>query len=332
MRKLATFQDTTRAAALDGQLSEAEIPTVLRSAEAGGGGGREVWVVSEQDVARARAVLQTFLAETPEPGLIAERSPVPSLLAPAPAPAEGSATSTTATAPQPAQRPAQTADTSSRGQKLWRAMRSAPVTSGLMIVSALVGLYTELGDNRPRVEQLTIARPPDGHFTDWSWNSWGDLQAGQWWRLITPIFLHFHPFHLLFNVFWLRDLGMPAERYQGSGPFIMLVLLSAALSNAAQLMFGHSPNFGGLSGVVYALIGYLWARGRADPHSGIAVPNSWVVFFVVWMALGFTGVLNSLLGGGVANYCHLGGFAAGTLYGYIAAKIALSRRTRRAQS
>jgi GlpG protein len=99
---------------------------------------------------------------------------------------------------------------------------------------------------------------------------------------------------------------------------------SAAISNLAQLYFGGGPNFGGLSGVIYALVGYLWARGRFDPRSGIALPNRMVGFFMVWLALGFTGLLTELVGR-IANYCHLGGFAAGVLYGYIAARIAVRR-------
>lgn len=294
MRKLASFPDPARASALDRQLSAAEIPTVVRS---GSAGGAEIWIVAEQDLAQAEALLRAFLAQ-PEPA--------------APAPTVPPAAPT----PEPRRL---------WWQRLFNAARAAPVTAGLLVISGLVAFYTDLGGNRAHVEQLTIARSVSDMTPAWSWSPWADIEAGQLWRLFTPVLLHFHPFHLLFNAFWLRDLGIPAERYQGSAQYAVFMLFSSAVSNVAQLVYGHSPNFGGLSGVVYALIGYLWARGRADPYSGIAVPNSWVIFFVAWMALGFTGLLNGLLGGGVANYCHLGGFAAGALYGYIAAKIALGR-------
>jgi GlpG protein len=77
-----------------------------------------------------------------------------------------------------------------------------------------------------------------------------------------------------------------------------------------------------LSGVVYALLGFLWARGYFDRSSGITVPTGWVVFMVGWMLLGFTGLMDGLMGGSIANYCHLGGFAAGVIYGYIGAMFA----------
>jgi GlpG protein len=295
MRKLASFEDTARTLALDQQLSAAEIPTTLRRSDLG---KQELWIVAEQDLEKAQAVLREFLAGS---GAEPRANPV-----------SGGPAKPQVAAP-------------SRWQGIWSAMRMGPVTSALLILSIAVAIYTSLGSNEARVEQLTIARLAHGYAPGWDWNPWHDLQAGQWWRLFTPILLHFHPFHILFNAFWLRDLGIPAERFQGSGRYALFMLWAAAVSNVAQLIFGHSPNFGGLSGVVYALIGYLWARGRADPSSGITLPNSWVIFFVGWMALGFTGLLNGLLGGGVANYCHLGGFAAGVLYGYIAAKIALGR-------
>jgi GlpG protein len=210
--------------------------------------------------------------------------------------------------------------------RLWEEAKNAPVTAVLLVVCVIVAAYTELGANRPRVELFTISHSGAGDLT---WSAWDDLRAGQLWRLFTPVLLHFHVFHILFNAFWLRDLGVPTERVQGSLQYGLFLLWSAAVSNVAQLVFEHSPNFGGLSGVVYALVGYLWARGRADPASGIQLPNAWLIMFVIWMALGFTGLLNGLLGGGIANYCHLVGFAAGTLYGYIAALIARATRERR---
>jgi GlpG protein len=199
----------------------------------------------------------------------------------------------------------------------------SPVTAGLLIASIAVALATRMGSSGDLLRYLSIVEFERlGGFTRWSYD---DLTHGQLWRLFTPILIHFGPFHLLFNAFWLNDLAIPTERYQGSWRFLGFVLFSAAVSNLAQLYFGHSPNFGGLSGVIYALVGYLWARGRADPQSGIAMPARQVWFFVVWMLLGFAGVLVQLVGQ-MANFCHLGGFAAGALYGYIAALIAVSRR------
>jgi GlpG protein len=282
MLKLASFEDPALAAAVDEQLSRADIPSVLRQ---DADGRPSLWLVAEQDLPRAQAVLAR-LARPHGPA------------------AHGGA----AAAPK---------------QTLSQQIRRSPVTAGLFLACVLVAVYTRLGDARELVEQFTIGRLPVPGSTRWS--AWDDLRAGQLWRLFTPVLLHFHPFHLLFNAFWLRDLGVPSERLQGPFQFSLFLLWSALVSNLAQLVLGHSPNFGGLSGVVYALFGYLWTRGSADPYSGFALNRGLVWFSLVSLALGFTGLLDGLLGGATANWCHLGGFAAGAVYGYIAARIALSR-------
>jgi GlpG protein len=299
MRKLASFNDPAAAQALDEQLSTADIPTLVRDTDAG---GRAVWIVSEQDLPKAEQVLAAFL----ERHIAASER----VRAQAHEKATGGAR---------------------LQHRLWAHFIRSPVTWSLLAVSVVVSFYTDLGENRRAVELFLISGPPPAaSAVDVSsdWSVWDDVLAGQIWRLFTPILLHFHPFHLLFNAFWLRDLGVPSERFQGSGQYAVFLLWSALLSNLAQLVLGLSPNFGGLSGVVYALMGFLWARGHFDRRSGIAVPTGWVVFFVVSMVLGFTGLLDGLLGGSVANYCHAGGFAAGVIYGYIGAVLAQQRARR----
>jgi GlpG protein len=199
---------------------------------------------------------------------------------------------------------------------------AAPVTAVLFAASIAMCLYTDFGKDQQRFEQFAIAGPAE--LLALHWDVWGDIRAGQVWRLFTPILLHFHPLHLLFNLFALGDMGLPSERFQGSWRYALFVLWSAAVSNVAQVVFGQSIQFGGLSGVAYALVGYLWLRGRCDPASGIRLPTAGLVYALGWLVLGFTGLLN--LGGmGMANYAHLGGFAAGALYGYIAAVLARVR-------
>lgn len=294
MRKLASFNNPAAAEALDQLLSAQDIPTVLREADSG---GRSVWIVSEQDLPRAERLLAGFLSHH-----MAEQAQHR---------AQG----------QAAGLPLQ--------QRLWAHFVQAPITWLLLAASVVVSFYTVLGENRPRVELFLIAEPPPASAISGSDSTvWDNILSGQIWRLITPVLLHFHPFHLLFNAFWLRDLGVPSERFLGSRQYSFFLLWSALASNLAQLVLGLSPNFGGLSGVVYALVGFLWARGTFDRRSGIRMPTGWVVFLVGWMVIGFTGLLDGLLGGSVANWAHLGGFAAGVIYGYIGAMFAKQRERR----
>jgi GlpG protein len=297
MRKLASFDNPAAAEALDELLSSEDVPAVMREEDSG---GRTVWIVAEQDLPKAERLLAGFLTHA---HAVPQRAPQP-------------------------QARAQSSGVPLHHRLLAHFLIS-PVTWLLLAASVVITFYTGMGDDRARVGMFLIAEPPPASAISGSdWTVWDDLRAGQIWRLFTPILLHFHPFHLLFNAFWLRDLGVPSERFLGSRQYIFFLLWSALVSNLAQLLFGLSPNFGGLSGVVYALMGFLWARGRFDRQSGIALPSGWVAFFVGWMVIGFTGLLDGLLGGSVANYCHLGGFAAGVIYGYIGAMFAKQRERR----
>ncbi len=148
----------------------------------------------------------------------------------------------------------------------------------------------------------------------------GGLQAvlhGEVWRLVTPIFLHFGILHILFNMLWLRDLGSMIEGHQGAFKLGLLVLGVASFSNLAQyLVNGYSLSsadvFGGMSGVVYGLMGYIWMRGRFDPASGLFLHPQTVIMMGVWAAVCLTGVL-----GPVANTVHFAGLGLGMAWGYL---------------
>ncbi len=74
--------------------------------------------------------------------------------------------------------------------------------------------------------------------------------------------------HILFNLLWWWYLGGAVEKRIGSGKLVVITVISALLSGFVQHQFS-GPWFGGLSGVVYALMGYVWLRGERDPQSGI---------------------------------------------------------------
>jgi GlpG protein len=131
---------------------------------------------------------------------------------------------------------------------------------------------------------------------------------GEVWRLVTPIFLHFGVLHILFNMWWLLDIGSAVELRHGPIRYAAFILITAVISNAAQYAKTGMPFFGGMSGVLYALFAYVWFRGRLDPNFGMTMPNGTAVALLVWLALGFTGLI-----GNVANITHLSGLAAGAV-------------------
>lgn len=182
--------------------------------------------------------------------------------------------------------------------------RAGPLTKILALGAVLVTLYTEFG-RTDRALAFMFSTRLDGI---------PDILAGEIYRLVTPIFLHYWipglgPLHLLFNLMWFWDLGGAIERRLGTGLLAVLVVVIAVLSNSAQFLVS-GPLFGGLSGVVYGLLGFVWLRGRYDPASGLAAPKAVVSFMLLWLVLCYTGLM-----GPVANAAHTVGLAAGCVLG-----------------
>ncbi len=170
-----------------------------------------------------------------------------------------------------------------------------PVTLAVVFVCLAVGFWTSLGTKESTVMALLFPSQPHD----------------AWWRVLSPIFLHFGAVHLIFNLLWWWMLGGIIERYQSSFQLMMLTIGIGLVSNAAQF-YVAGPEFGGLSGVVYGLVGYLWLYGRVNPHAGYQLQPALVNFSLLWMALGFTGWF-----GPVANTAHLAGLVAGCVIGVV---------------
>ncbi len=140
----------------------------------------------------------------------------------------------------------------------------------------------------------------------------------QSWRFITPAFLHFSLLHIVFNSLWWWQLGGMVEKKQGKQRLFILFLFSAIASNLAQF-FLVGPYFGGLSGVVYALVGYCWLYGLMNKGSQVHLPNGMFAFLLGWLVLGFIDILPV----NVANYAHLVGLLAGLLLAAACSKLKL---------
>jgi len=141
-----------------------------------------------------------------------------------------------------------------------------------------------------------------------------DTLSGQWWQLVTYMCLHGGVWHIVFNMWWLTDLGALAERQLRSFWFLLLVLAIAITSNGAQY-WAHGSAFGGMSGVVYGLAGYVWIRGKLDRGSGLYLDSQNIVYLLVWLVVCFTGMV-----GPVANIAHLVGLLSGMSCGWITAQ------------
>lgn len=146
------------------------------------------------------------------------------------------------------------------------------------------------------------------------------LADGQLWRLWTPAFLHFDIFHIVFNGLWLWDLGRRLEQLQGRWRYLISVMFLAVAANLSQYYWDGGAVFGGMSGVIYGLVGYIAVRKKLAPAPLIDVPNGIIIFMLVWLCLCMSGVVDLFMTGGVANGAHVGGLVAGVLLGLIASR------------
>ena len=145
------------------------------------------------------------------------------------------------------------------------------------------------------------------------------LKNGEIWRLWTPMFLHFGLMHIVFNMLWLWEIGRRMEVLQGSWRIFNVVMATAAISNLAQFLVSEGSLFGGMSGVVYGLLGYSLVWSRMRPERSFGLPDGIYIFMLVWLALGYSGIIGSLGFGEIANTAHLGGLISGVVLGFAAA-------------
>lgn len=143
------------------------------------------------------------------------------------------------------------------------------------------------------------------------------LINNEWWRLITPTFLHFSLTHLVFNCLWIYILGQRIEKLDGLSVFLFIFILTGILSNAGQFFWTQQYLFGGLSGSVYGLLGYCFIIELDGRHGRYGLPEALYLFMFIWLLVGFTGVLSFFGFGNVANTAHLVGMIAGFIIGLI---------------
>jgi GlpG protein len=173
--------------------------------------------------------------------------------------------------------------------------KAGPVTLVMMVVCAVIFTFQQIGAGQAVFSAL--------HFPAFSGQEW------QLWRWVSHAVLHFSIMHIAFNLLWWWQLGGDIEQRLGSVKLLQIFMVSAALSGAGQYWI-EGANFGGLSGVVYALVGYLWMLGFKAPQLGLNIPKPIVGFMLVWLVLGFIQPYMA-----IANTAHLVGLLSGVVLG-----------------
>jgi GlpG protein len=325
VRKLTTFTDPAQASALADILLGQSIDAVLEESD----DGVDVWILQDRDVADARETLAAWSDAPDSPRFEEARKQ-----------AQGAKDRLRAEVRRRLK-------TQTDVDRLSRPPRAGPVTVGTLLLAVAltalgVGSLEAAGDaimslpDTDRVawafiDDLRIETGPTGPYVPFL----GAVRDGQIWRLFTPMFVHVGGlFHLLFNGYWVWGFGQQIETRRGPLAMALMVLVFGAFSMTAQYtvgwalldveaaLRGQAPTYmlgplylggpiaGGLSGALYGLFGYIWAKSSADPFSGLGVSSSTVGMLVVWLVICFTGAV-----GPVGNVAHASGLAIGVLWG-----------------
>lgn len=223
--------------------------------------------------------------------------------------------------------------------------RNHPLTISLMVICGVVALLTNFGAPNsmdkatfralafngvanPDATEIWLANNQDAEAWDVKLAS---VKRGEFWRLATPMFLHHGVLHLLFNMYWLFIFGSQIENRYGSFWYGLLVIAAAMISNFAQCTVpidvgGSAPFFtgsflinglGGMSGVVYALFGFVLMRMTYDRSSGLFVQQSTVIFLMIWLVFCMTPLASDITGSNTANWAHAIGLLVGLVAGYL---------------
>jgi GlpG protein len=167
-------------------------------------------------------------------------------------------------------------------------------------------------------------------FVDWAdytaadKNPFASVAHGEVWRLLTPIFLHLSLRHILFNSIMFYLFGRQIEWERGPYFLAAFVLVVGIAANVGQALFpliaGEYAQFGGLSGVVYGIFGYIWICSRTG-QGNYFIPDLLVIimlamFMLSW--LGEFGVISETTK--TANWNHTFGLLAGMTWAMRGAK------------
>ncbi|WP_237134453.1 rhomboid family intramembrane serine protease [Pseudohongiella sp. O18] len=197
-------------------------------------------------------------------------------------------------------------------QNLVNAAWLAPVTVILIAACLVVAVISNLGADAYAVRGLFFPE------LNQSGGLSGPLSVLQ---LFTPALLHFGAVHLIFNTLWLWYFGRVMEPELRSWRYLLIMVWMAVAGNVAQYMWTGASNFGGMSGVVYGQLGFIWVWQSLLPNSQLRLPLGMIMLFLVALVL-----MEVLASGYIASAAHAGGLVSGMLAGALAALIYRSTR------
>jgi rhomboid protease GluP len=165
-----------------------------------------------------------------------------------------------------------------------------------------------------------LDHPAGQDLVHWGANYGPYTVSGQWWRLLTCVFVHGSFLHIVFNMWGLWNLGSLAESLYGRWTFGAVYLVTGVAASVASVAWNPNVLSVGASGAIFGIAGALIASFYLG---GFALPRTHVTGTLTSLVV-FAGY--SLLIGarsrGIDNAAHVGGLVSGLILGGLIARVA----------
>ncbi len=175
---------------------------------------------------------------------------------------------------------------------------AAPIIIDAIIVVFLVLLFAGVNP----------INPSGGDLLDWGANRRSDTMSGQWWRLVSSMFLHGGILHLALNVYGLIVAALFVEPLFGRARFMLIYFVSGIAGSLASIWWYENTISIGASGAIFGLFGAIFALALKGVLDMKALFSMWV-FVGISLLFGVTG--------GIDNAAHIGGLLAGVVMGLL---------------
>ncbi len=202
--------------------------------------------------------------------------------------------------------------------------RSHSHSDGMIVTQAIAGLCAAVFIGMALATNGdSIMNPPVQQLIHWGANYGPRVFAGQWWRLLTSVFLHIGIIHIALNMWCLWKLGELAESLYGHVTFAAVYLICGLAGSLASVAYHPGTVSAGASGAIFGIAGALISSLKLGEFSMPAVVVKSMLKSVVMFA-GYNLIFGAM-SGVTDNAAHIGGLVAGLILG---ALIALADRRR----
>jgi membrane associated rhomboid family serine protease len=176
------------------------------------------------------------------------------------------------------------------------------LTYAIIVICGLVFAFFNLARDTPSYGLIASKLAP----------SCVEIWTGAYWGLVTPTFVHVDFWHILFNMWWAKDLGRILELTLGRLRYLVFIIAAAIIACGAQLAFSGMTGIG-YSGVLYAMFGYMWVTRHVEPRYQKILTKQNIQWLLGWLVLCIALTVAKVWQ--VGNGAHLAGLAFGCLVG-----------------